>query len=879
MVCSVDIVVTVAAVGYIIAGVAVDDVVASIAVQHVVASLTGHGIVAFAAIDGVVASVAVQLIVASAAIDQIIAVTAKAGIVAIAAVNGVVAVTAADDVVASIAVNRVSAVAARDGVVADAAIDFIVAFASIDGVVAAQTVDQVVIAGIASQDRVIAVDQVAIGRIGIADAHGVVAFGAEHGAITQRGAATDFFDLGVVDVFASRHAIRVGEDHATREAVAIRVQHRRAGAIWASGDVDLAIVQHEDVVIIAACAAVDAVACAAIDGVAIIAAIDFVSARAAIQRVVASAAIQRVGAAFAIDDIVAKAAVQDVVATRHARAFDRSVKEDVGDVDTSVVARAQRLHLGVHDLDPGNRASDVDQRGIVAIRLSAAAAATGQQRFRAADAVQILHGDVAASRDIDRNAVAVHVIGIDLHFGCVVDVVDTEADVLNVIREAKVVRHLLAVFVQDRVERAVGVHSFSAGIDARDVFGLGLKRRRGVFVCGGLAERHGDIACILAKAALQVVAVVDGRAVAAWIGRLGPLKAFTHIGRPVRAVSAVAIDHIVASAAVDGIVACAAFDVVVAHAAFDLVVAVVAIDFVVAGAAIDLIVAGTAINFVIAGAAVDIVIARAAINRVVTCVAVNSIRISAAINGVVAVCACDHVAASIAVQRVIASTAINPVVTGATKGNIIARASVDGVVAAVAVDQIVIGLRAGRDGIVVVDAVALGVARVVGTDHVVASGTFDGAIKRHNICKGRVVDGLVGIPTGIIRTRDLGHFDVGDRQVIQRALVQQVGDKKVAVGLLDHHSFDLNDRSISQRDIQLGRHGAVGLVRDRAAAGVVRNRVVTAFVVRNDAVMLRVRQRGLHQRQIIRTLGHANKLARHLGIVVAFVQIDVGVIA
>ena len=293
--------------------------------------------------------------------------------------------------------------------------------------------------------------------------------------------------------------------------------------------------------------------------------VDRVVAGTAGDHVAAGVAFQHVVARFAGDDVVAQAADDVVVAAdRAAAAFDGGVEVDVGDVDAGVIADAQRLHLGVHDLDPRDRARDVDQRRPGRIGLEPVGT-VGDQRLVAGDAVVVLHMNAGAGLDVDRHAVAVHVVGIDLHHGGVVDVVDAEADRLHIFREVQVVGDLLAVLVEQRVHGTVGIGRGAVRRDGMDLLGLRLEGRDRVFVRAGDREGHVHVARVLGEAGIQVVAIVDGRAVHVRIGGLRPFEAFAHEldrRRTGAAVAVVTVKTVVAAATVDLVIARAAKDVV-----------------------------------------------------------------------------------------------------------------------------------------------------------------------------------------------------------------------------------------------------------------------------------------------------------------------------
>ena len=142
--------------------------------------------------------------------------------------------------------------------------------------------------------------------------------------------------------------------------------------------------------------------------------------------------------------------------------------------------------------------------------------------------------------------------------------------------------------------------------------------------------------------------------------------------------------------------------------------------------------AAVAVKHIITGAAVDAVVAAVTHDSVSTCAAIGNVLALAAVNLVVAVFAAENVVAAAAIDFVVASPTIDIIIAGACD---------DGIVPSASQNDVIVHAFARQDLVVVVDLVALGVARVAIVDEVGTGCAFDIAVQ----CWGAVMPGAKGV--------------------------------------------------------------------------------------------------------------------------------------
>ena len=187
---------------------------------------------------------------------------------------------------------------------------------------------------------------------------------------------------------------------------------------------------------------------------------------------------------------------------------------------------------------------------------------------------------------------------------------------------------------------------------------------------------------------------------------------------------------------------------------------------------------------------VDVVLAGAADESVRARTAHEAVVARAARQRVVARTAHQRVVARLALQVVVAVPAREAVLAIAAIDRVVALAGQDRVVAAIGVNDVIVRLGDAQDGVVVVDAVALGIAGVIVVDQVVAGRALDVTVLRGDAFVAPVV-----IPAAI--------GTLGDTAGIDPALVAP----EIHVVVAQRHSRSPTSPRAGIAAPQIGRRG------------------------------------------------------------------------
>ena len=226
------------------------------------------------------------------------------------------------------------------------------------------------------------------------------------------------------------------------------------------------------------------------------------------------------------------------------------------------------------DLDARHRTVDFNKQRVVAV--VAVAVSGGQRGVITRLRIGVRQDQVRASRQGDRDQVAVGVIGTDGDLTTVgVDVVYAEINVGHAVRELNDIGAVAIPVRAKGFKAAVAVDRLVPAIDARDVDRLGFelgRQTRGIIVRRG--DRHGDGTGVLAQGqTLKIVAIIYGAVtIVILIRQLAPVKALADSGVTIGA-AAVTKDNVIAHTTDQGVVVRAAENLIIALGAIDPVIA------------------------------------------------------------------------------------------------------------------------------------------------------------------------------------------------------------------------------------------------------------------------------------------------------------------
>lgn len=766
----------------------------------------------------VVARAAAQHVVLSGAGDRVVP------------IQLIVTVATIDLIDAAVAVQRIVAGAAEDPIIARAAEDTVVAGQSVQLIVAEPALHIVVGGGAKVEVITVGADPcIGIapeilrrqpGAIGELDAMRAVGCreesfkvdAGEVGALPEGDHQVVSGDLEVVDHVP-------GDRRAKLDHVAARVRLAQVE------DRVVAIVEVEDVGVVAG------------------ATVEYVAAEPAAEGVVAGTAVQEVVAGQAMNDIIAAAAVQVVcvlradhlVVARAAHAGRRGDGQQLLEVGAIKDRAIGQLHRCGHPCRKESAHDDgVDTAGVKDDQIQAMGPIG-----------QVFGSDAAAEADGVLACACIfqnHQVGAEAGLEMETVVACTAAQKIvactagqNIVAVAAG-QVIVAVSALHIIVACVAVEHVIAGTAKDQIIAFGGRDDViAIFTVQFVVADAAVDAVIAGSTEDQVAAVVavDGVVAGAAIDRVVT-------GFAVQGVVAITpIQDIVADAAAQLVDACATAQAVIARAAIQLIVAVIAAQYVVtvlaeqaivvvstgqrvlAVAALQLILAVAALQRVVAILAGQEIVAGAAIEEVIAAVALQLVVARFAVQGVVAVEVCADIAeGAVAEQNVVAITAPDHVVAaqadhgvgtyacidrvvsmkrsidadGIANDHVIAAAAAQGVVAAVTVDlvvavaainEVVPGHAADVVGVSqpIVDTVALeDVIAFTAVDDVVASLPVDAVISR-SADQGVVARGI-GM-AGNLRRHEIPHAAGGSEVIAQDEIVVLLAADVVVVGATD----------------------------------------------------------------------------------------------